>query len=673
STYVQIGCSWEATEISESDPNLKDPANLDFGLSTGSSACINKGNNAAMNPYNITTDINGLSRIFIGIKANGDLDMTETVDIGADEYQPLYVPASFSTIAAALLEAQNNDFIIVTPGTYKEHLNFNGRNIKLRSDLDGKKSTANDQVPLQTFLDGDQTGRVLVFNSGESAAAVVDGFTITHGASTNGAGVYCTNSSSPTIEDSIIVDNHATGYGGGICCTAGGKLTITNTVIKENSAAIGGGGYYILDSNSQSSIKTCEFMNNWAGVHGGAFGSTNGWATIQDNKFHNNTAPRGGAIYMAAASPNVQGNFIYDNGNPTSFDIQAGGGICIEANSDAKLQKNLIYQNYAVKGGGIYCDASNSMTMENNNLYKNIADYGGGMYFSATEETLTCNTLFGNKANFEGGGYYIINAPAASNVVNSILWANTAPVGAAIQFVNGEILVSHCNISEGSTYSWFDATNSISYHPTWQNDNNPTSTISFLRLKENSPCINMGSDSFAANKDIDDTKRPTYGTTDMGSHEFQYKNYYKFYPGLSTDLPDIAHYIFVIQPQYEPVEFTLDAGSGNAGREYFLLASLSGTTPGMGGLPNGEFLPLNWDFMTNLTVSACIFGSPIFVDFHGNLDANGTAKAYLEYGGLLTLDMVGIEISFAYMLRGGFSPWNYASNPIRILIKREEA
>jgi carboxypeptidase D len=109
-------------------------------------------------------------------------------------------------------------------------------------------------------------------------------------------------------------------------------------------------------------------------------------------------------------------------------------------------------------------------------------------------------------------------------------------------------------------------------------------------------------------------------------------------------------------------EFTLMAGAGNASRNYLLLGSLSGTSPGY-LLPGGlATLPLNWDDFTVLVLSMVNF--PVFADFLGKLDGNGNAWAQLNMPHLPPT-AAGLVMYFAFTLN---NPFDFASDPVEIEI-----
>lgn len=109
----------------------------------------------------------------------------------------------------------------------------------------------------------------------------------------------------------------------------------------------------------------------------------------------------------------------------------------------------------------------------------------------------------------------------------------------------------------------------------------------------------------------------------------------------------------------DSVDFDLRAGAALGGRNYLLLASLSGTTPGI-DLTGTVTLPLNPDAATQVVISA--LGTPNFDGFLGSLDALGRGEATFA-AGPLGASLAGLELSFAYFL---FDPVDFASSPVSV-------
>ena len=126
------------------------------------------------------------------------------------------------TIQAGIDQAE--ECVFAMPGTYNEDISFTGKDILVKG-VDGAEST---------FIVGTGETSVVTFNSGETAAAILTGFTVMGGAGTEivdteevtvdsyttktittysyyGGGIYI-NASSPTLYDLIVTGNELAAY-----------------------------------------------------------------------------------------------------------------------------------------------------------------------------------------------------------------------------------------------------------------------------------------------------------------------------------------------------------------------------------------------------------------------------------------------------------------------------
>ena len=112
----------------------------------------------------------------------------------------------FASIQKAIDSSKDGETVLVLPGTYKENINYNGKNITVAS----KYLTTEDKSYIEsTIIDGDKKGSVVTFNGGETLDARLVGLRIENGFTTNkGGGILCI-SSSPTLENLIIQNNEA--------------------------------------------------------------------------------------------------------------------------------------------------------------------------------------------------------------------------------------------------------------------------------------------------------------------------------------------------------------------------------------------------------------------------------------------------------------------------------
>lgn len=218
--------------------------------------------------------------------------------------QTFHVPADYSTIQAAMDAASfvTNDTIVVSPGTYHESVNFNGKAVRLIS-LNGPATTSiipSAGLPAVSFVNG------------ETSNSIVSGFFMV------GGGV-SVSYSSPTIVSNEIL-NAVTG----VNSYMGSPQIIDNLI----SASLGNG----INNHLSSSGAGC-----------GVYLAGSGSALIQGNIINANSAA--GIAMWSAGSPTVVDNFISNN---------LGDGINMNNQCDANIIQNIIHDNI---GDGIYTES----------------------------------------------------------------------------------------------------------------------------------------------------------------------------------------------------------------------------------------------------------------------------------------------------------------------------
>ena len=93
----------------------------------------------------------------------------------AQKYQ---VPKDFQTIQDAINASSNGDTVLVQPGFYYENINLNAHRIVLGSLF---LTTGDTLYISSTIIDGDSSGSVVTFESGEDSTTKIIGFTIRNG------------------------------------------------------------------------------------------------------------------------------------------------------------------------------------------------------------------------------------------------------------------------------------------------------------------------------------------------------------------------------------------------------------------------------------------------------------------------------------------------------------
>jgi len=211
----------------------------------------------------------------------------------------------YLTIQEGIDAAQDGDEVVVCDGVYtglgNKNLDFAGKAITVRS--------ANG--PDNCIIDCENEGRGFYFHSGETAASVVDGFTITNGNADVGGAIYWASGdawyeSGPTIMNCWILGNTALnggGVSGGYSLTEYGA-TIANCLVAGNSATgsdiwFGGGGIHA--SWCELEIRNCTIANNWAAGLGGGVNSVVAGLIIRNCTIAGNQADGewgGGGVYV---------------------------------------------------------------------------------------------------------------------------------------------------------------------------------------------------------------------------------------------------------------------------------------------------------------------------------------------------------------------------------------
>jgi len=147
--------------------------------------------------------------------------------------------------------------------------------------------------------------------------------------------------------------------------------------------------------------------------------------------------------------------------------------------------------------------------------------------------------------------------------------------------------------------------------------------------------------------------QPNDSVTESGLDAFVVRRL-NYFPDLYADAYDLS------VTTGKSIDFMLDAGVTYANRNYLLLASLDGSSPGMD--VNGVHIPLNWDW-----VSDYIYGHlylPVFQEFWATLDGQGRAIVDFDLSAAPGLaPYVGQDLTFVFAVTG---PVDFASNPIEV-------
>jgi len=251
----------------------------------------------------------------------------------------------FGTIQEQIDAAVEGEIVLIYPGTYVENVNFNGKNITVRST----------NGPEVTIIDGNASGSTVTFDSGETSA-VLNGFTIINGSGTLnddghyvGGGIACRFNSTPTLMNLIIEDNNALGdsaTGGGIMCSFGSDALIQDVIIRNNEADYAGG---FIAYEASPTLNRVEIYGNHAEVTGGGLTFWNSASRANEVLVYDNTARYTAAgIWVHRLAVPVF-NRVTVSGNrctgPISSNI-AAGGLGVSDGSEPILINSILWGNY---------------------------------------------------------------------------------------------------------------------------------------------------------------------------------------------------------------------------------------------------------------------------------------------------------------------------------------
>lgn len=313
----------------------------------------------------------------------------------------ILVPTEYLTIQAAINNAINGDEIIVDPGTYAEVINFAGKAVTLRS-------TAGAAV---TTIDGTGLGRVVTCTTGETAATVLQGFTITGGSASPGGGMRCSDTS-PTILECVFVDNSTGNFGGALHVDQAGAPTITACTFQDNSAGTNGGAIF-LSGDASAVITDTAFAGNSAGSGGGAvYMVTSGGPQFTGCTFESNSTLSGGAVRVKNGTPAFESCAFDGNVATTNF---GGGAVYAEAGSLSFSDCTFSLNQALIGQGGAILSNATELVLTDSTFIGNDAHLGGAI--NASGLTATGCHFTGNESDLEAGG---VEASAAFNPVSIV-------------------------------------------------------------------------------------------------------------------------------------------------------------------------------------------------------------------------------------------------------------
>ncbi len=153
----------------------------------------------------------------------------------------------FDMIQKGIDAALDGETVIVRDGTYREAIEFAGRNITVTGFNPNEPNT----ILPYPVIDANYIGTAVTFCNEEEPNCILEGFVITRGAGEVAGGINCVGSS-PTISRCLILGNRVmdpNGGGGAVFCIDSNAV-FENCTFSGNYGGEQGAGLYLCDSNA---------------------------------------------------------------------------------------------------------------------------------------------------------------------------------------------------------------------------------------------------------------------------------------------------------------------------------------------------------------------------------------------------------------------------------------
>ena len=367
------------------------------------------------------------------------------------------VPTDYKSIQGAIDAAES--WVCVEAGTYTELLDFGGNDIVVES-VEG---------PETTIIDGAGSGPVVSFVSGESAAAILRGFTVTGGyvAATGGAGIYMSYSA-PTLEDLIITGNDAYAVEGGGIFADYADFTISNSTISDNTAD--GGSY----GGAGASLNYSDVLFDHV--------------TFDGNSITDYT-PWGGGLFAHYSTTTLLHTSFYNNVIDSDTGSQLTGSAVSTLSGTTDIANTIFAGNLSVDGSG------------------SSTDFGGSIFsYAGNALSLTNVTFTGNETDaayviaqvigaYSSATVSAVNVDFSDNIVGK---TSTTIYGETFGCVSSTVYASYTNIygetAGDGTYTCDSAnmTSMLSDDPLYTDTSDADPANWDLTLGSKSPLIDAG-------------------------------------------------------------------------------------------------------------------------------------------------------------------------------------
>jgi predicted outer membrane repeat protein len=309
------------------------------------------------------------------VSAHEDINQTSDLDV-VSAIEENTLAGSSTDLEIRIDNAENDDEILINPGTYK----LNNVKITKNITLQGN-GNARDII-----IDGGNESSIFLIRSPD-VHVTFKNITFINGLTHKFGGAISIETGNVYVDNCIFINNTAlSDTNGGAISNYGtkenrGYLFVNNSLFVNNHADHDGGA--IATHYAHSDIYNCVFINNSACRDGGAVRvSVFAYGNVQDCIFMFNHADEwGGAYYSWSGESNIERCIFMNNSAGTN-----GGAVMVSGNIN--LQDSIIVNNYGGETGGSFYiqnpmyDTKTVMNIHNNLITNNSSPHGKEVYIN---------------------------------------------------------------------------------------------------------------------------------------------------------------------------------------------------------------------------------------------------------------------------------------------------
>jgi predicted outer membrane repeat protein len=354
------------------------------------------------------------------------------------------VPGNYGSIQAAINAVMDGSLpdgtrIDVQPGTYFEVL--------LVANTSRSMTVRGVGGPSATVVDAGGRNAPALNVIGATGQVAFRGLTFRNAATSIDGGGFLIRESSPSLVDCIFESNSAHNGGGGALFAS--NATFTGCIIRSNSALHFGGGVYIVQG-SRPTFTATDIVGNTSGTGGAGVG--------------NNGA--GGGVFAHDSSPSFRGVRI--DGNSSKF---AGGGLfhlgvfgssygrAMLTVEDSEVADNVSNQfpgePNPAEGGGMHVEDNATATLNRVRILRNRAGTGGGLNAHRGRYDVLDSVIDSNQATIGFGGGVSSSSNFSSpqmpasiiNLTTTLVRNNTAALGGGVAVVGDNFSSQKASVS----------------------------------------------------------------------------------------------------------------------------------------------------------------------------------------------------------------------------------